>query len=180
MTVAVLASRLSDLGTIIGAGATAAVSGGAAALYEHLARKAPGMLRRRGVWFTLRHAGLHVSLRLAAGVAGSALLVAGAGYGSITLTEAALGRTLHSVTSGSPDYGTSLGGSSPSSPGPSPQATIPVPVPSLSVSPPLPSLTPSPAASLTPSLTPAPSPSPSPYGTPSLVPLLPSPAGTTP
>lgn len=182
IVVAVLSSRLSNLGTILGAGATAIVGGVSTSVYEHVAHKAPTVLKNRGFWYTFRHVPLNINKRLVSMAALGCVGVAGTSYAGITIAEAATGRTMHSITTGKPDYGTTLGGSSTQSPSPGPTITV---NPSYDVSiRPTPSLSPSltPSESATPSATettPTPSTSPSPSSTATVAPSPIIPTETT-
>ena len=98
-------------------------------------------------------------------IGGMLVLCMASAFGTLFVVEAATGKTLHSSLTGNPQYGTTFGGYSTSSPSPHPSTSVvyqsPSALPSASYSPTVtPSLaSPTVSISVSPSISPSPSPS---------------------
>ena len=175
VTAAYVGSLAGVGGTLIGTGAGAVISGAAAELYGHLAGRARHHARAVPAWKRWNPPRLDVTRRVAVRVAAGAAVFCGAAYGTLWALEAATGRPLHAITTGSSQRGTSFTGTTPG---------VPAPVPSPSPSPSASSVTPSPSASVTVSpsaaVTPSVSPSVRPPVTPAAVSPSPDVTATTP
>jgi hypothetical protein len=162
MTVALGSSYFGDLGTLLGAGLTAIIGASAAAVYEHLVQKFPVTLRRRGLWFTLRHAHLRISPSMLTAALASSVVLLGCVFAVILVTQASAGRSIHSIVTGhsgaQPAQPADDAPASTAPPAPSPSASGPQPTISASVSPssaaPSDTIPPSASPTLTPSASP--------------------------
>lgn len=142
-----IGSLSGDSGTLIGVGVGSVIAGGGSTLLEHFGKSAHS---KYGKWPSKRLV-LKVSILKMSMIGAAATLgIAAVSILVITSVEASTGKTLHGITTGKQDYGTTLGGSSnthPPSPIPTPTSA---PSPSVSVS-----------VSKSPTISPSPSSSPS-------------------
>ncbi len=183
VTAAFISSFLGDKGTMIGVAVASIITGAGTVIYEQtaqrMASRMPTLLGKKyhpQFLDVLKQIPQYLSTKIIGFALGGTIIVAGVAFGVITAVEASSGQTLHGITTGQTDSGTTLGGGpvvpvkhkrrhhhhhTLVSPSPSPS-----PSPSISISPSVtPSSTeytqspsPSPSSSLSPSLSPSPFP----------------------
>lgn len=121
ITAAIVGSFFGDQGTLIGVATGSVVSGAAAGVYEHVASKTKGVIKFAPQYRKLPLAERQKLLKRIAIASGASVLAIGTVSAAVVvIPELASGRTLHSLTTGKVDYGSSFGSSSTVSPAPVP------------------------------------------------------------